>query len=92
MGENKDKKGKKKKWRLAHETLRELLGEIIHIPTIARVYAMGTVAPPESIPDLISGLESANSTIMGRVGSIREDINMAVRNLKKQLAEAKSKE
>ena len=92
MGEKKEKKEKGMKWRPAHETLRELLGEIIHIQTIARAYAMGTAAPPEGIPGLIEVFESAGSTTIGQVGFIREDIKESIRNLKKQLAEAKARE
>lgn len=87
-----EKKEERKKWRPAHETLRELLGELIHIQTVARAYAMGTAAPPEGIPELIEVFELAESTTIGKVSFIREDIKKSIRNLKKQLAEAKSKE
>jgi len=93
MGEKKnEKKEEEKKWPPAHEVLTVLLGDVIHVPTIARAYAKGMAAPVKGIPDLVSALELAKSAGTGEVRSIQKDINMSLRNLKKQLAEAKAEE
>jgi len=93
MGEKKnEKKEEEKKWPPAHEVLTVLLGDITCIQTISKAYAKGMAAPPEGIPGLINVLESAKLTTTGRVGFIRKDIEKSIRNLKKQLTEAKAKE
>jgi len=94
MGEKKnEKKDKKKKWPSAHEVLTVLLlDDVTCIQTISKAYATGMAAPSEGIPGLINALELAKLTTLGKTGFIAKDINTSIRNLKKQLTEAKVKE
>lgn len=78
----------------AHETAIKLLwdGPTIHVNTLARMYALGTVVPAEAIPELIAAFEEARIMAPLRESINPDIIDKAIYELREQLLEAQQKE